>query len=66
MEIVNQKYVLMTATSGYFVEYLLDYLVVANCSSEAMIFDDEVTAKKFVVMLLKCTKIKFYISPIIY
>lgn len=62
----NQKFVLTTAKSGYFVEYLLDYLVITNHSSEAMIFEDEITAKKFREMLLKYTQIKFYISPIIY
>lgn len=66
METNYQKYVLMTSKSGYFVEYLLDYLVVANNCSEAMIFDDIITAEKFVTMLFKCTNIKFYISPIIY
>lgn len=56
----NTSYILYTDKETYFVEYLLNHLVLSDSITEAMIFTDLVTAIKFQQMLklrcdLKCT-----------
>lgn len=53
-------YVLLTDKDTYFVEYLLNQLVLSDSITEAMKFDNEITALKFKEMLyhicgLKCS-----------
>lgn len=59
------SYVLMTIHDKYFVEYLLEYLVIADSISEAMEFDNYELALKFKVMLLERCNILFNISTFI-
>lgn len=47
----NPKYVLMTDGNNYFVEYLLNELIISDSISEAMVFTDINLAKKFKEML---------------
>lgn len=61
----DSKYVLMTKNDSYFVEYLLDFLVVSDSISEAMIFNDFFTATRFQEMLSKKCDIHFNISTFI-
>lgn len=65
MNLSNSEYVLMTNKDSYFVEYLLEYLVVSDSISEAMIFTDYFIAVRFQDMLLKKCKIQFNISTFI-
>lgn len=65
MNFSSSQYVLMTKKDTYFVEYLLDYLVVSDSISEAMIFNDFITAKKFKDMLLNKCDLHFMISRFI-
>lgn len=46
-----EKYVLYTSDEKYFVEYLLKQLVLSRSVTEAMVFDDFITAQKFKEML---------------
>jgi hypothetical protein len=59
------SYVLMTTHDKYFVEYLLEYLVIADSISEAMEFNSYDEALKFKSMLLDRCKINFNISTFI-
>lgn len=59
------KYVLQTPEGGYFVEYLLNYLVISNSITEAMIFEDLVLASGFKKMLLETCELKTIISTYI-
>lgn len=61
----DTQYVLMTKNNSYFVEYLLDFLVVSDSISEAMIFNDFFTANRFKEMLLNKCDIYFTISTFI-
>lgn len=61
----DSQYVLMTKNDSYFVEYLLDFLVVSDSISEAMIFTDFFTATRFQEMLSKKCDIHFNISTFI-
>jgi hypothetical protein len=45
------EFVLITDQETYFVEYLLGSLVLSSSISEAMVFDDYLTASKFRNML---------------
>lgn len=47
------KFVLLTERGGYFVEYLIGELVLADSISEAMVFDDQGMASRFKKMLLE-------------
>ena len=44
-------YILLTEQYTYFVEYLLNQLILSNSISEAMVFEDKETALKFRDML---------------
>lgn len=44
---VPEKYVLMTETGSYFVEYLLGQLILSPSISEALVFTDSELARKF-------------------
>ena len=57
--------VLLTEQGEYFVEYLLGQLIVSSSISEAMIFDDFITASKFKEMLTAVCKINCYINTYI-
>lgn len=48
------QYVLLTTQQTYFVEYLMGELVLSQSISEAMIFEDSITANKFKEMLFVC------------
>ena len=65
MIITDSQYVLMTKNDSYFVEYLLAFLVVSDSISEAMIFNDIFTAKKFQEMLSNKCDIHFTISTFV-
>ncbi len=45
------SYVLFTSKEQYFVEYLLEQLILSNSISEAMVFDDMELALRFKKML---------------
>jgi hypothetical protein len=62
---INSKYVLMTTKDVYFVEYLLDYLVLSDSITEAMIFSEFEQATKFKDMLLLKCNLHFNISTFI-
>ena len=49
---MTECYVLLTQQHTYFVEYLIGQLILSKNISEAMVFDDYETAKKFKEMLL--------------
>lgn len=51
MSIIPERYVLLTSEETYFVEYLLNQLVLSHSISQAMVFDDYATAQKFKSML---------------
>lgn len=59
------NYVLQTQEGGYFVEYLLDYLVISNSITEAMIFDDLELARGFKKMLIETCDLNTIISTYI-
>lgn len=61
----NTKYVLHTTEGGYFVEYLLNYLVISNSITEAMVFEDLIIAKRFKQMLFETCQLKTIISTYI-
>ena len=61
----STNYVLQTQEGGYFVEYLLDYLVISNSITEAMIFDDLELARGFKKMLIETCDINTIISTYI-
>ncbi len=61
----DSQYVLMTKNDSYFVEYLLDFLVISDSISEAMIFNDFFTATKFKEMLSNKCHVTFNISTFI-
>lgn len=63
--VFKEEYVLLTNEGNYFVEYLLNYLVISNSITEAMIFKDLVTAQKFKDMLLKECVLNTMISTFI-
>ena len=61
-------YVLLTAHStdyAYFVEFLFNELVLSSNVSEAMVFDNFISAQKFQEVLHDQTSFKFSINPII-
>lgn len=60
-------YILTTTENHYFVEYLLEYLVVSDSISEAMVFEENelITAKRFQQMLLEHCNIFFSINTFI-
>jgi len=62
---VSVKYVLQTQEGGYFVEYLLNYLVISNSITEAMIFEDLGMARSFKKMLIETCDLNTIISTYI-
>lgn len=59
------KYVLQTNEDNYFVEFLLNYLVISNSITEAMIFDELEVANKFKNMLQENCQLNTMITTFI-
>lgn len=49
---IPEKYVLLTPEGTYFVEYLLNQLILSDSITHAMVFNDRDTAVRFKHMLL--------------
>lgn len=62
---MKDKYVLLTNEQTYFVEYLIGELVLSQNISEAMIFSDFITAKKFKKMLFTCCELNCSVNTFI-
>jgi len=62
---IAEQYVLLTNKKTYFVEYLIGQLVLSHSISEAMIFDDFVTAEKFKRMLFNCFQLDCSVNTFI-
>lgn len=58
-------YILLTEQYTYFVEYLLNQLILSNSISEAMVFEDKETALKFRDMLFTCCNLKCSVNTYI-
>lgn len=61
----TEKYVLYTSDDKYFVEYLLKQLVLSRSITEAMAFDDFITAQKFKKMLREKCRIECSVNTYI-
>jgi hypothetical protein len=51
MSVIPERYVLLTSEETYFVEYLLNQLILSQSISQAMVFDNYDTAQRFKSML---------------
>lgn len=58
-------FVLLTKEHNYFVEYLCGELAISDSISEAMVFNDEETAKKFKSMLYTICKLETSVNTFI-
>lgn len=65
MENEDNNYVLLTDKATYFVEYLLNQLILSDSITEAMTFADYDTAYKFKEMLLTSCQLKCSINTYI-
>ena len=61
----QEKYVLYTDDERYFVEFLLKQLVLSRSITEAMVFDDFITAQKFKEMLREKCRIECSVNTYI-
>lgn len=62
---MDNKFVLLTDKGTYFVEYLLNSLVLSNSIEEAMKFDSFETANKFKIMLFQTCELTTSINTYI-